>query len=143
MCFFFQPPIVVLHVTVVEAEGLEAKDANGKWGNKNVCRNTVLYHFTTKISGSVLMAGFTRVRLMSLGLRYCSCATVKLSEKNKTKKFHVEKKNIVMLFPKIRVRIRFLLVYITRLTLFSSGLSVQNWKSHLSRLVQYFRGGSH
>jgi len=29
-CIFFQPPIVVLHVTVVEAEGLEAKDANGK-----------------------------------------------------------------------------------------------------------------
>lgn len=32
----FQPPIVVLHVTVVEAEGLEAKDANGKWGNKKL-----------------------------------------------------------------------------------------------------------
>lgn len=26
----FQPPIVVLSVVVVEAEGLEAKDANGE-----------------------------------------------------------------------------------------------------------------
>jgi len=33
---------VVLHVTVVEAEGLEAKDANGKLGNKNLHRITVL-----------------------------------------------------------------------------------------------------
>jgi len=33
----------VLHVTVVEAEGLEAKDANGKLlGNKNLDRITVL-----------------------------------------------------------------------------------------------------
>ena len=28
--FLFQPPIVVLSVVVVEAEGLEAKDANGE-----------------------------------------------------------------------------------------------------------------
>lgn len=28
-----QPPIVVLSVVVIDAEGLEAKDANGKLGN--------------------------------------------------------------------------------------------------------------
>lgn len=33
----FQPPIVILNVVVIEAENLEAKDANGMSNYCNVC----------------------------------------------------------------------------------------------------------
>ena len=30
LCFLFQPPILILQLTVIEARNLEAKDADGK-----------------------------------------------------------------------------------------------------------------